>query len=131
DLRLDRKEGAFRVEDGIAVIVPGKPAESELVRRITSSDPDEVMPPAEDLRKLTREQIETLRRWVEQGAKWGTHWAFVAPRATTVPSVASAGWGRNPIDAFVAAQLAKSKLHPAPEADRETLIRRVALDLTG
>jgi mono/diheme cytochrome c family protein len=131
ELRLDRKEGAFRVEDGVAVIVPGKPGESELVRRVTSDDPDEVMPPSADIRKLTRDQIETLKRWVEQGAKWGTHWAFEAPQMPQVPEVNVKSWGENPIDAFVAARLAREKLSPAPEADKETLIRRVTLDLTG
>jgi mono/diheme cytochrome c family protein len=125
DLRLDLKEGAFRVEEGVAVIVPGKPDKSELVRRISSKDPDEVMPPSDDLRKLSAQQIETLRRWVEQGAKWGTHWAFVAPDKPQIPA------GGNPIDAFVRARLNKEKLSPAPEADKATLIRRVTFDLTG
>ena len=98
DLRLDKKEGAFRVRDGVAVIVPGNPAKSELVRRISSKDPDEVMPPAEDaVRKLNAAQIAMLTRWVEQGAKWGTHWAFVPP---VVPK-----GGNHSIDAFVAERL--------------------------
>ncbi len=131
DLRLDKKEGAFRVEDGVAVIVPGKPDQSELVRRVTSSDPDEVMPPSDDIRKLSKDQIQTLKRWVEEGAKWGTHWAFEAPRMPSVPAPPLNGWGHNPIDAFVAARLAREKLSPAPEADKDTLIRRATLDLTG
>src|SRR5688572_16369123 len=128
ELRLDRKEGAFRVEEGVAVIVPGKPAESELVRRTTSKDPDEVMPPADDIRKLSAKEIETLKRWVEQGATWGTHWAFVAPPKT--PAVPQ-GHGENAIDAFVRGRLAREKLAPAPEADKATLIRRATFDLTG
>src|SRR5688500_6049582 len=72
ELRFDRKDGgAFRVVDDVAAIVPGKPDESQLVRRIASDDPDVVMPPAEDIRKLTPKQIETLTKWVEQGADWG------------------------------------------------------------
>src|SRR5437879_5380342 len=84
-LRFDTKEGAFRVKDGKTVIVPGKTAESELVRRVTSSDPEEVMPPPKSNRKLTASQIGLLRRWVEEGAKWGVHWAFVAPARSRLP----------------------------------------------
>jgi hypothetical protein len=124
DLRLDRKEGAFRVEDGIAVIVPGHPEKSELVRRITSKDPDERMPPPDDaVRKLTPAQVETLTRWVQQGAKWGTHWAFVPPAEPRASHPS--------IDGFVARRLEQSKLRPSPPADKATLIRRVTLDLTG
>ncbi len=124
DLRLDKKEGAFRVRDGVAVIVPGHPEKSELVRRISSKDPDDVMPPAEDaVRKLNATQIALLTRWVEQGAKWGTHWAFVPP-------VVSKGENHS-IDAFVAERLEREKLKPAPPADKSTLIRRLTLDLTG
>src|SRR5947207_9093863 len=75
-LRLDTKEGAFRVKDGKTVIVPGKSAESELFRRITTQDPDDLMPPPESIHKLTVKQIELVRRWIDGGAKWGRHWAF-------------------------------------------------------
>jgi hypothetical protein len=123
DLRLDLKDGAFRVEEGVAVIVPGKPTQSELVRRITSKDPEEIMPPADDaVRKLSAAQIKTLSRWVSEGAKWGTHWAFVPPVVT----------GENhSIDAFVRERLEREKLEPAPQAEKATLVRRVTLDLTG
>ncbi|MEA2709234.1 MAG: hypothetical protein QOF78_1835 [Phycisphaerales bacterium] len=132
DLRLDKKEGAFRVEDGVAVIVPGKPAESELVRRISSKDPDEVMPPSDDILKLDEKQIATLKRWVEQGAPWGMHWAFVAPVQPKIPRPGPTLQGAgNAIDAFVSARLGQEKLKPAPEADKATLIRRATLDLTG
>src|SRR5687768_1753951 len=126
-LRLDTKEGAFRVKDGVAVIVPHEAAKSELVRRITSTDPDEVMPPHDDIRKLKPQQVATLKRWVEQGATWGAHWAFVPPQAPTVPGSGT----KSPIDALVRAKLGDAKLQSAPEADRATLIRRVTLDLTG
>jgi len=124
ELRLDRKDGAFRVQDGVAVVVPGDPAKSELVRRITSNDPDEVMPPADDpVRKLSAAQIDALTRWVQQGAKWGTHWAFVAPAESK---------GENySIDAFVSERLTRENLKASPPADKTTLIRRVTLDLTG
>ena len=130
-LRLDTKDGAYRVKDGVAVVVPGKAAESELVRRITSGDPDEAMPPRDDIRKLTPAQVDTLKRWVEQGAAWGMHWAFVPPKLADAPEVSRAGWARNPIDAFVLARLEREQLAPSPEADKATLIRRATLDLTG
>jgi hypothetical protein len=132
-LRLDTKDGAFHVREkrGSAVIVPGKPGESELVRRITSNDPDERMPPPASNRTLTPQQVETLRRWVEQGAKWGEHWSLVAPKKVAPPATKRSQWPHNPIDAFVLARLEKAGLAPAPEADKATLIRRVTLDLTG
>ena len=132
-LRLDTKEGAFRVKDDVAVIVPGKPEGSELIRRITSGDPDELMPPKEGVRKLTPKQVDTLKRWVAEGAQWGVHWAFVPPARPAVPAVAPANrpWARNDIDAFVLARLAKEGLAPQPAADPGRLLRRVAFDLTG
>jgi hypothetical protein len=126
ELRLDQKHGAFRVQDGVAVIVPVKPAESELVRRVTSKDPDEVMPPADDIRKLSAKEIETLKRWVEQGAAWGKHWSFEPPVKPRVPE-----GGGNAIDALVASRLRQEALVPTPPADKATLIRRVTFDLTG
>ena len=124
-LRLDTKEGAFRTRNNRTVIVSGKLAESELIKRITSDDETEVMPPPESNRSLTTKQIELLKQWVEQGAKWGGHWAFIPPRRATVPEAGNA------IDHFVRARLNKEGLEPSPEASRETLIRRVTLDLTG
>jgi hypothetical protein len=131
ELRLDQKQGAFRTVEGVTPIVPGKPTESEVVRRITSSDPDEVMPPSDDIRKLTPAQIQTLTQWVEQGAKWGSHWAFVAPVKPAVPVLKHRAWPRSALDAFVLERLLRAKLEPAPEADKATLIRRVTFDLTG
>ncbi len=136
-LRLDTREGALRTKD--AVIIPGKPAQSELIRRITAKDPNDVMPPPESKRKLSAAQIETLRRWVADGAKWATHWAWVPPQRPELPAVQSSKFKvqgskveiRNPIDHFILARLAAEKLNPSPEASRESLIRRVTLDLTG
>src|SRR2546425_180120 len=130
-LRFDTKEGAFRVQDGKTVIVPGKSADSELVTRVTSTDPEEVMPPPKSNRKLTASQIGLLRRWVDEGAKWGVHWAFVPPARSRLPKTKLKGWARNGIDYFILARLEKEGLKPAAEARRETLIRRVTLDLTG
>lgn len=130
-LRLDTKEGAFRVRKGRAVIEPGKTAASELIRRVTSSDPDEVMPPADSKRKLTPLQITLLRQWVDEGARWGVHWAFVPPAQPVLPAVKHKNWVRYPIDRFIVARLEKDGLRPSPETTREAWLRRVTLDLTG
>ncbi|WP_422928891.1 DUF1553 domain-containing protein [Singulisphaera sp. PoT] len=131
-LRLDTQEGAFRTEDPI--IVPGKSDESELVLRVLSEDAEEKMPPPDSNRSLTKEQMATLKKWVDQGAKWGKHWAFETP-SNPVPPVAKKpelqGWSRNPIDQFVLAKLEREELSPTPEATKERLIRRLTLDLTG
>jgi hypothetical protein len=127
-LRFDTKEGAFAKP---GVIVPGEPAKSKLVMRITSKDPNVVMPPPESGHKLTGNQIELLKRWIEEGAQWNEHWAYVAPKRPAVPQVRDSGWVRNPIDSFILARLEKEGLNPSPEADKITLLRRVYLDLTG
>src|SRR3954466_2937248 len=100
-LRLDTKEGAFRVKDGKAVITPGDAKGSELVRRILTDDPDDLMPPPDSNRKLTPQQIDLLKRWVAEGAKWGTHWAFVPPVRPEIPATKRKDWARNAIDSFV------------------------------
>jgi hypothetical protein len=126
DLRLDQENGAA------AAIVAGKSEESELIRRISSSDADEVMPPADSNLKLTGEQIVLLKRWIDEGAKWGGHWAFRPPVRPALPSAETFGqMGTNGIDAFLRARLKKDGLSPSPEAPRQTLIRRLSLDLTG
>ncbi len=132
-LRLDTHAGALGVgKSGATVVVPGKPAESELILRITSKHEDEVMPPPEAKEKLTAKQIALLTRWVETGAGWGSHWAYQPPQRPTPPAVsAPAARVRSPIDAFVLARLERERLTPSPEADRRTLARRLSLDLTG
>jgi hypothetical protein len=132
-LRLDRKEGAFgKNEDGRAIVAPGKPDDSELITRVLSTDPDEVMPTPKSNHKLTDAQKDLLKRWVEQGAPWAEHWAFVAPKKAEVPKAdPSQGVVRNVIDNFVLDRLAKENLKQAPEADKNRLLRRVTLDLTG
>ncbi len=129
DLRLDLKESALRKNDPI--IVPGNSRESELIRRITSDDPDERMPPRKSGKTLAARQVELLTRWIDQGASWSQHWAFEPPRRGTPPAVRNRIWPRNPIDAFLLARLEAEKLTPSPEAEPTTLIRRVSLDLTG
>ncbi|HZL38608.1 MAG TPA: DUF1553 domain-containing protein [Tepidisphaeraceae bacterium] len=130
-LRFDTQAGAFRLKDGKSVIVPGRSGDSEIIRRITSSDPDVKMPPPKSNRKLSQVQIEAVRQWVDQGAKWGVHWAFVPPVKAPLPPVANADWCRRPIDRYVRANLEKQQMNPAPPADKATLLRRVSLDLTG
>jgi mono/diheme cytochrome c family protein len=127
DLRLDQRQAAIAME----AITPGKPEESEMVRRILSTDPDEQMPPPEIGKELTQEQTKKLVRWVREGATYQKHWSFLPPRRPELPVVAQADWVRNPIDRFVLARLETARLSPAPEADRRTLARRVSLDLTG
>ncbi|MDB5340572.1 MAG: Protein of unknown function (DUF1553)/Protein of unknown function (DUF1549)/Planctomycete, partial [Planctomycetaceae bacterium] len=131
ELRFDTKAGAFRVHEGTAVIVPGKSADSELVARITSTDPEEVMPPKSANRDLSPQQIELLKRWIDQGAKWGTHWAFIAPQRPALPDVKQANWVRNGIDRFILKKLELQGLEPAAQASKATLIRRLTFDLTG
>jgi len=127
DLRLDDRDAALEHK----AFVPGKSGESELVRRMLSTDADEQMPPPSSNRKLTKAQIDILRRWIDQGAPWGKHWAFEAPTRPEPPKVKTADWARNPIDAFVLARLEKEGLKPSGEADAATLCRRLYLDLTG
>ena len=125
-LRLDRAEFATAERKGVRPIVPGDPAASEVWRRIDAEDPEERMPPPDSHRTLTTEDKATLRAWIEQGAIYDEHWAFVAPERTVPPP-----GHENPIDAFVRARLAAEGLEPAPPADARTLARRLFLDLVG
>jgi hypothetical protein len=127
-LRLDTKDGAFAKA---GVIVPGDAAKSRLIQRITTTDPNRLMPPPDSGHKLTTAQIETLQRWVNEGAQWGLHWSFVVPERPALPTVKNKSWPRNAIDYFVLARLEQEGLQPSPEADRATLLRRVSFDLTG
>ncbi len=130
NLRLDTAEGAFAVHDGVAAIRPGDPDSSELWKRITSSDPDVMMPPPASKKSLTDEQKSTLRTWIQQGAAYQKHWAFEPPATAASPAIRDS-WIRTPVDAFILERLQKDQLVPQREADRETLIRRVAFVLTG
>ena len=129
DLRLDVEADARRPIDGRFPVLAGKSTESEIIRRMLSTDPDEVMPPPKSNRKVTQEQIGMIGRWIDGGAKWGKHWAFTRIEKPEVPG--GVKHGGNPIDAFVRAKLAEKGMKPSPRADAETLIRRVTLDLTG
>jgi hypothetical protein len=131
-LRLDTPEGAYgALREGGHAIVPGDLDASEMARRLRSTDQDEVMPPPELKRPLSDAERATLLRWIEEGAEYKPHWAFVAPHAPATPAVKDAAWARDPIDRFVLARLDAAGLAPEPEADRATLLRRAALALTG
>jgi len=127
ELRLDLRDVAV----GKKAIVPGKPDESELVRRIFSTSPDEVMPPPASNKVLAPREKEVLREWIAQGAPYQPHWAYMQPVRRSPPEVKARDWPRNPIDAFVLEKIEARGLAPAPEADRRTLARRLSLDLVG
>jgi mono/diheme cytochrome c family protein len=134
NLRLDLEESAFKKRPGKPdAIVPGHPEKSELIRRIESKDPHYLMPQTSlgEAKPMKPQEIAILKQWVAEGAHYRPHWAFEKPVRAAVPQVKAAGWGQNPIDAFVRNRLNKEGLHPSPEADKHTLIRRVTLDLTG
>jgi hypothetical protein len=124
-LHFDTEEGAR------TVIVAGKPNDSELIRRITTTDGEKRMPPKTSGHALTPRQIELLTRWIAEGAQWQKHWSLIPPVRPPLPAVDNSAWPRNGLDRFVLARLEQEGLTPAPEADRITLLRRVTLDLTG
>jgi hypothetical protein len=130
-LRLDQKEGATRDLGGYRAVSPGQPTESELMKRILSDDPEEIMPPPKTKKHLTHEQKEVLRKWITSGADYRDHWAFVRPEKPEIPEIAYGPRVKNNIDRFVLARLKLEELEPAAEASRETLIRRVSFSLTG
>ncbi|TCO91331.1 cytochrome c [Chthoniobacter flavus] len=132
-LRLDIPESAFKAnDDGDIAITPGDIAKSEVWQRIISDDKDDMMPPPKAHKTLTAGQKDTIKHWIEQGAKYQKHWAFEAPLKPPVPELRSPNSDlRNPIDAFIDERLQKEGLTPSPEADRETLLRRVTFDLSG
>lgn len=131
DLRLDTPEDLARVAGNIEAVRAGRIEESELLRRLLAENPEERMPPPESEKQLTPAQIELVRRWIEQGAAWQGHWAYLPIVRPEPPAVADPSLVYNPIDAFVLAALRKQGLSPAPEADRATLARRASLDLRG
>src|SRR4051794_20747846 len=130
-LRLDRREDAIKGGRNGPAFVPGKPDASELIKRITSEDESDVMPPPSTKKKLSAAQVRILRQWISEGATYQVHWAYVAPRRPALPTVKRADWARNPIDLFVLARLEKEGLSPSPTASPETLLRRLSLDLIG
>jgi hypothetical protein len=128
-LRLDLREEALKPgKSGELPIVPGKPDESEILKRIFSTDEDELMPPPEEHKPFTPEQKETFRRWVAEGAVYEPHWAYTPLTQPAPPVPKDAAWGKNPVDAFIRARLETQGLNPSPEAGRTTLLRRLSLD---
>jgi hypothetical protein len=128
-LRLDTKDGAFKdLGGGLMTLVPGRPDESEVYQRILSDDPMEKMPPPDSGKSLTPAQVELVRRWIAEGAKWSEPWSLSVPKRPEVPAVAGAP---SPIDAFIRAKLAEAGLSPSPEAPRAVLARRLNQDLLG
>ena len=126
-LRLDVRSEAIK-----KAIVPGKASQSPLIERVTSKDSDEVMPPAHAKKPaITPEKAEILKRWIDEGAKYDQHWAYVKPANAPIPNVKNKQWVRNPIDAFIAQGHERNGLSPAAEADKITLIRRLSFDLLG
>ena len=133
-LLVSREQALSKGKSGKAGIIPGKPHESEIYRRIITDDLDEKMPRQIGSHKeepLTDEQAELIRKWIEQGAKWEQHWAYIAPENPAVPELKKSAWVRQPMDQFVLSKLERGNLSPAPEADRVQWLRRVSLDLTG
>ncbi len=130
-LRLDLKDSALAARKNGTPIVPGKPEASLVYQRVSAPDVNRRMPPPYAHKTLDAAQVEVLKRWIAQGAPWQEHWAFRAPVKPTPPAVRNAAWVRGPIDRFVLRGIEAAGLTPAPEADRRTLLRRVALDLTG
>jgi hypothetical protein len=131
DLRLDTKEGAFAERKNGSVLKPGDASASRLFLRVGHEKKAMRMPPPASGLSLTDKEIETIRLWIDQGAKWETHWAYTAPVRTEPPAVKNAKWPRNAIDQFILARLERDSLKPSPEADKVTLLRRVTFDLTG
>jgi hypothetical protein len=132
NLRLDVRDVALQpAKSGAVALVPGKPSSSEVVTRIHSRDPDEVMPPPSTRQTLTETEKKTLEAWIAAGAEYVPHWAFQRPRSVSPPEVTNTSWARNPIDQFVLQRLQERGFAPAEAADPHTLARRVSLDLTG
>ncbi len=133
-LKLNVRDSATsKLSDGNYAIVPGHPEKSELITRTQTKDKDLMMPPAGSNKTITDEDRATLERWIAEGAEYKEHWAFVTPTRPQVPKVEAKekGWAKNTIDSFVLAKMEDHDLHPSPEADKATLLRRVSLDLTG
>ncbi len=134
NLRLDTREGAFAVLDSGSMtyaIVPGDPKKSLLVQRIHSDDAELMMPPPASNLALTDDEKELLTRWIEQGATWKDHWAFIPPQKAEFPAVKQKGWPQNAIDNFALARMEREGLEPSPQASKEKRIRRLSFDLRG
>lgn len=131
-LRLDTEAGFFTAKKGEQpTVIKGRPEASSLYQRLITQDEDEIMPPPESHKELKPSEVAKIKAWIEQGAPWQPHWSLIPPQKPALPAVKEASWVKTPIDRFVLASLEKAGLQPAPEADAHTLVRRMALDLTG
>ncbi|MEM9720636.1 MAG: DUF1553 domain-containing protein [Bacteroidota bacterium] len=131
-LRLDTQQGAMgRGESGSYAIVSGKPSKSELIRRLTSHDPEVQMPPPESGLRVSEYEVTLLEKWIDQGAKWKKHWAFIPPQKTQLPKISQKGWPHNEIDHYILSKLEQNGLSPSESASKQALIRRLSFDLTG
>lgn len=131
-LRLDQRELALKGGDSGEAMIPHNAANSLIIQRISlAHDKDEHMPPLKKKDPLTQAQKDLLTQWINEGAQWGEHWAFIPPTRPDLPKVQNSPWVKNPIDNFILAALEKENLRPSPPADPRTLLRRSALDLTG
>ena len=132
DLRLDTQDGSREDLGGYAAVAPGDPDDSELIYRVLTDDDNDIMPPSDKGAPLTKEEVALLKRWIEQGGEYATHWAYEKPVRPAVPDKSTTGWPpRNPIDHFVHQRRKSEGLGPSANANRYTIARRVALDLTG
>lgn len=132
EFRLDVRDSALgKAESGATPIVPRNAAMSEVIARIGSTDADTIMPPPSLNKPLSQEQRDLLARWIDEGATYAQHWAFVPPQRAPLPPVTNKAWPRNAIDHFVLARLEKEGIAPSPPAKDYALLRRVTLDLTG
>ncbi len=134
ELRFDLEENAFALRDSSEdryAIVPGDLKRSEMAHRISSQDPDYMMPPPESNLSLSDREIEILKRWIQQGAEWKPHWSFIPPERPDLPEVENESWPKNGIDYFILTQQESVGLNPSQEADKARLIRRVSFDLSG
>jgi hypothetical protein len=130
-VRFDTADGLFADIAGHVPVVPGNPAASEILKRVTTTDPDQIMPPNGHGKPLTPREVELLTAWIQQGAKFSRHWSYIVPVRPELPVVKETAWVKNPIDRFILARLEREGLKPSVEADRYALIRRVSLDVTG
>lgn len=131
ELRVDLREDALADRGGYAVIVPGDASQSTIMERLTTDDPDEKMPPVDFGKELSKEEIELIGRWIDQGAEWPEHWSFIAPSRNALPEVAEDEDDSSTVDHYVRARLTQYGLQLSPAADRRALVRRLSLDLTG
>src|SRR6266513_1271165 len=134
---LFREEALAKIKSGKFAIIPGDPDHSEMIRRITLSDPEDRMPYKHD--PLSKKDINILRRWIKEGAPWGQHWAYVPVKEVPVPQsktlfgliTLKSNWAKNPVDNFIEQKLKEQDIKPSPQADKQTLLRRTSLDIIG